>query len=117
MFVTDLSDLGLSKTLNYIILDAKLAMAFIKIQNVVINTSYVAAVKLDSRTSSGEKSVSVLIATPKFPLFQLESISQNLYHNEWIEFTGQAASALQDYFTSFNNVIDLSPQYQESSVM
>ncbi len=92
-------------------------MAFIKIQNVVINTSYIAAVKLDSRTSSGEKSVSVLIATPKYPLFQLESISQNLCQNEWIEFTGQAASALQDYFTSFNNVIDLSPQYQESTVV
>jgi hypothetical protein len=113
-----LPDSSLSKSLNYIILDAKLAMAFIKIQNVIINTSYVAAVKLDNRTSSGEKSVSVLIATPKYPLFQLESISQNLlYHNEWIEFTGQAASALQDYFTSFNNVIDLLPQYQESTVV
>jgi hypothetical protein len=116
-FCNEFTRLKFVKTLNYIILDAKLAMAFIKIQNVVINTSYVAAVKLDSRTSSGEKSVSVLIATPKYPLFQLESISQNLCHNEWIEFTGQAASALQDYFTSFNNVIDLSPQYQESTVV
>lgn len=92
-------------------------MAFIKIQNVIINTSYVAAVKLDSRTSSGERSVSVLIATPKFPLFQWESTSQNLYHYEWIEFTGQAANALQDYFTSFNNVIDLLPQCQDKSVV
>lgn len=91
-------------------------MPFIKIQNVVFNTSYVAAVKLDSRTSSGDKSVSVLIATPKFPLFEWESTSQSLYHYEWIEFTGQAANALQDYFTSFNNVIDLLPQYQESVI-
>ncbi|MBD2302193.1 hypothetical protein H6G80_21260 [Nostoc sp. FACHB-87] len=88
-------------------------MAFIKIQNVVINTSYVAAVKLDNQTSLGEKSVSVLMATPKFPLFQPDAITQNFYHYEWLEFTGQAANALQDYFTSFNNVIDLLPQYQE----
>jgi hypothetical protein len=96
-------------------------MAFIKIQNVVINTSHVAAVKLNHQTSSGEKSVSVLIATPKFPLFQGETIAaqnpQNLCHSEWIEFTGQAAIALQDYFTSFNNVIDLLPQHQESSIV
>lgn len=95
-------------------------MAFIKIQNVVINTSHVAAVKLNHQTISGEKSVSVLIATPKFPLFQGETIAQNpqnLCHSEWIEFTGQAAIALQDYFTSFNNVIDLLPQHQESSIV
>ena len=91
-------------------------MSFIKIQNVVINTNYVAAVKLDSRTSSGDKSVSVLIATPKFPLFnQWESTSQS-YHYGRIEFTSQVANALQDYFTSFNNVIDLLPQYQESVI-
>ena len=95
-------------------------MAFIKIQNVVINTSHVAAVNLDHQTSSGEKSVSVLIATPKFPLFQGETIAQspqNLCDSEWIEFTGQAAIALQDYFTSFNNVIDLLPQHQESGIV
>ncbi|BAZ22828.1 hypothetical protein NIES4073_37160 [Kalymmatonema gypsitolerans NIES-4073] len=95
-------------------------MAFIKIQNVVINTSYVAAVKLNHQTSSGEKSVSVLIATPKFPAFQGETIAQNpqnLCHSEWIEFSGQAAIALQDYFTSFNNVIDLLPQHQESGIV
>lgn len=93
-------------------------MAFIKIQNVVINTSYVAAIKLNHQNSSREKSVSVLIATPQVSLFQQETIAQNfqnLYHHEWIEFTGQAANALQDYFTSFNNVIDLLPQNQESS--
>jgi len=91
-------------------------MAFIKIQNVVINTSYVAAVKLENQTSLGEKSVSVLIATPQLPSFQWDTIAQNLYHYEWIEFPGQAATVIQDYFTSFNNVIDLLPQYQESSV-
>lgn len=91
-------------------------MVFIKIQNVVINTSYIAAVKLNNQTASGEKSVSVLIATPKFPLFQCENISENLYHSEWIDFTGQAANALENYFSSFNNVIDLLPQYQESIV-
>ncbi|BAZ49769.1 hypothetical protein I8748_15010 [Nostoc sp. CENA67] len=92
-------------------------MAFIKIQNVVINTSYVVAVRLDNQTSLGEKSVSVLIATPKFSLFQWDTIAQDICHYEWIEFTGQAANALQDYFTSFNNVIDLLPQYQESNAV
>jgi hypothetical protein len=93
-----------------------MAMAFIKIQNVIINTCYVVAVKLDSQTDSGEKSVSVLIATPKFPLFQKDADSQNLHHYEWIDFTGQAADALQDYFSSSNNVIDLLPQYQPSAI-
>jgi hypothetical protein len=92
-------------------------MAFIKIQNVVINTSYVAAVRLDTQTNLGEKSVSVLVATPQFPLIQWDTISQNLYHYEWMEFTGQAANVLRDYFSSFNNVIDLLPQYQESSAV
>jgi hypothetical protein len=91
-------------------------MAFIKIQNVVINTNYVAVVKLDNENSLGEKSVSVLIATPQFPSSHRDSIAQNLYHHEWIEFTGQAAIALQDYFTSFNNTVDLLPQYQASNV-
>lgn len=92
-------------------------MTFIKIQNVVINTSYVAAINLDSQTSLGEKSVSVLIATPKFPLIQWDTVAQNPYHYEWLEFTGQAANALQDYFTNPNNVIDLLPHYQESGVV
>ncbi|GAB1544276.1 hypothetical protein NUACC21_69520 [Scytonema sp. NUACC21] len=90
-------------------------MAFLKIQNVVINTNYVAAVKLNHHTNTGEKSVFVLITTPKFSLFSAETVSQNpqdLDYSEWIEFTGQAAIALQDYFTSFNNVIDLLPSYQ-----
>lgn len=92
-------------------------MAFIKIQNVVINTSYIAAVRLDTQTSLGEKSVSVLVASPQFPLILWDTIAENLYHYEWIEFTGQAANVLRDYFSSFNNVIDLLPQYQESSAV
>lgn len=92
-------------------------MAFIKIDNFVINTSYVAAVKLEDQTYSGENSVSLLIATPKFPLFQKEAISQNPYHYEWLDFTGQAANALRDYFSSFNNVIDLLPNYQQPTAI
>ncbi|AKG23069.1 hypothetical protein [Calothrix sp. 336/3] len=91
-------------------------MAFIKIQNVVINTSYIAAVKLYEETASEEESVSVLILIPKLPLLQWDSVSQNSLDYEWIEFTGQAAIALQDYFTSYNNVTDLLPQYQESCI-
>jgi hypothetical protein len=92
-------------------------MTFIKIENVVINTSYVAAINLDSQTSLGEKSVSVLIATSKFLWLQWNAVVQYLYHYEWIEFTGQAANALQDYFSNFNNVIDLMPDDQESGVV
>ncbi|MDJ0674812.1 MAG: hypothetical protein QNJ36_05450 [Calothrix sp. MO_167.B42] len=92
-------------------------MAFIKIQDVIINTSYVAAVKLDSQTSSGEKSISILITTPNFSLFSWEFMSENIAHSQWIEFTGQAANALRDYFTSCNNVIDLMPQYCEPNIL
>ncbi|WP_218596648.1 hypothetical protein [Chroogloeocystis siderophila] len=85
-------------------------MAFIKIENVVINTNYIAAIKLDNQTISGESSVSLLMATPKLPLFQIEGAFPNHYHYEWIDFVGREAKALKDYFTSFNNVIDLLPQ-------
>ncbi|MFS0513961.1 hypothetical protein ACEYW6_04440 [Nostoc sp. UIC 10607] len=91
-------------------------MTFIKIQNFVINNRYVAVVRLDNQTVPGDKSVSVPLATPQFSSFQWDTIAQNLYYYKCIEFTGQAAITLQDYFTSFNNVIDLLPQYQESSV-
>ncbi|MBW4685474.1 MAG: hypothetical protein KME40_10320 [Komarekiella atlantica HA4396-MV6] len=90
-------------------------MTFFKIQNVVINTSYIAAIRLENQTTSGEKSVSVLIAAPKFPLLQWDTIYQNMCDYEWIKFTGQAANGLRDYFTSFTNIVDLLPQYQESS--
>jgi hypothetical protein len=91
-------------------------MTLIEIQNVVINNSYIAVVRLDNQTGSGKKSVSVSLATLQFLFFQWNTIAQNLYYYKWIEFTGQAAITLQDYFTSFNNVIDLLPKYQESSV-
>ncbi|KYC42128.1 hypothetical protein WA1_19215 [Scytonema hofmannii PCC 7110] len=90
-------------------------MAFIKIQNVIINTNYVVAVKLNNQTSIGENSISVLISTPKFSLLSPETLSQDSQdscQDEWVEFTGQAAIALQDYFTSFNNVIDLLSNYE-----
>ena len=92
-------------------------MAFIKIQNVVINTDYIAAVRFNNQTGSEKKSVSVLVATPKYGLFEWETVSSNNRKEEWMEFTGQAAKALEDYFSSFNNVIDLLPQYQEKSLI
>ncbi len=88
-------------------------MAFIKVENIVINTNYIAAVKLDNETFSGEKSVSILLATPKFPLLQLEAAFPTPYHYEWLDFTGREAKVLRDYFSSFNNVIDLLPQQQK----
>ncbi|GAA6619330.1 hypothetical protein [Scytonema sp. NUACC26] len=90
-------------------------MAFIKIQNVIINTNYVVAVRLNNQTSIGENSISVLISTPRFSLLSPETLAQDcqdLCLDEWVEFTGKAAIALHDYFTSFNNVIDLMPNYE-----
>ncbi len=87
-------------------------MAFIKVENIVINTNYIAAIKLESQTYSGERSISILMATPKFPLLQVEATFPEPYHYEWLDFTGRAAKVLRDYFSSFNNVIDLLPQHQ-----
>jgi len=92
-------------------------MAFIKIQNVVINTDYIAAVRFNNQTGSEKKSVSVLVATPKHASFEWETVSSNNRKEDWMEFTGQAAKALEDYFSSFNNVIDLLPQYHEKSLI
>ena len=88
----------------------KLFMTFIKVGNIVINTNYIAAVKLENQTFSGEKSVSILLATPKFPLFQLQPVTTP-YHYEWLDFTGREAQVIRDYFSSFNNVTQLLPQY------
>ncbi|HEY9637875.1 MAG TPA: hypothetical protein V6D14_31070 [Coleofasciculaceae cyanobacterium] len=90
-------------------------MAFIKVGSVVINTLYIAVVKLDSKTLSGENGVSLLVAIPQVILLDDEAMSSNTYHYEWMEFTGKEAKALQDYFSSFNNVIDLIPPYQEAA--
>ncbi len=88
-------------------------MAFIKVENVVINTAYLAAVRFEGQMRSGDLSVALLIALPTHALFQTTApanTASNLYHYEWLEFTGDSARALQDYFSSFNNVVDLSPQ-------
>jgi hypothetical protein len=92
-------------------------MAFLKVGTLVVNTAYIAAVNLESRTLSGEKSVSLLVAIPKFIWMESESVSHNPYSYEWLEFTGKEAQVLQDYFSSFNNVIDLLPNYQEAAVV
>jgi hypothetical protein len=92
-------------------------MAFIKLENVVINTTYIAAVVLDSQTSAGESSVSLLVAAPNLPQFQKGLSSQLSPSYEWFEFTGEAASVLRDYFSSFNHVVDLLPHYQHSVAM
>lgn len=85
-------------------------MAFIKVENIVINTTYIAAARLEGKDSSGEERVSLLIAIPALPLFDQEADSNAAYHYEWINFTGDSAIALRDYFSSFNNVIDLLPK-------
>lgn len=87
-------------------------MAFIKVENLVINTNYIAAVKLENETRSGERCISILIATPKFPLLQVEAAFPNPYHYEWLDFIGREGMVIQDYFSSFNNVIDLMAQHQ-----
>lgn len=84
-------------------------MTFIKLENVVINTSYIASVRLEGQSRSGEPSVSLLIAIPASALRHQDGPAQGFYHYEWLEFTGDAAKALQDYFSSFNNVVDLLP--------
>jgi len=81
-------------------------MTFIKIENIVINTKYIVAVQLENKTRSGEKCVSLLIANPNFSL-------ANACQYEQIDFTGMQAVVLQDYFSSFNNVIELMPQPQK----
>lgn len=88
-------------------------MAFIKVGSFVVNTTYIAAINLENETLTGEKSVSLLVAIPKLFLFEPETVAQNPHHYEWLEFTGKEAQVLKDYFSSFNNVIDLLPNYQE----
>jgi hypothetical protein len=85
-------------------------MAFIKVENVVINTNYIAAVRLEGQNRAGEESVSLLVAIPMLPLFPQETSSNSSYQYEWLEFSGSSALALQDYFSSYSNVHDLLPQ-------
>ena len=88
-------------------------MTFIKVGNIVLNTSYIAVVKLKNEAISGEDSLSLLVAMPKFPLFDRESVTSTPHHYEWLDFKGREARALHDYFSSFNNALDLIPSYQE----
>ena len=92
-------------------------MTFIKLEDVVINTSYIASIRLEGESRPGEPSVSLLIAVPTGALLHQKGTAQGLYHYEWLEFTGDAARALQDYFSSFNNVIDLLPRRKTSPVL
>jgi hypothetical protein len=83
-------------------------MAFIKVDHVVVNTNYIAAVRLEGLTRTGTEGVSLLIAIPTTSFLQQEAATGS-YHYEWLEFTGASARALKDYFSSFNNVLDLLP--------
>lgn len=62
-------------------------MAFIKVENIVINTTYIAAIKLEGQNAAGEEIVSLLAAIPNFPLAQPQG-DGNACRYEWIEFTG-----------------------------
>lgn len=92
-------------------------MTLIKIENVIINTNYIVAIQLESQTCTGERCVSILLATPKFSLLKLQATYSNSYEHERMDFTGRQASVLQDYFSSFNNVIELLPQRQEQPAL
>ncbi len=86
---------------------------FIKINEIVINTNYIATIKLESQTYTGDRSISILMATPRFPLLAGADVtSPDLYHYEWLHFTGREAQGLRDYFSSYNNVIDLLPEQE-----
>lgn len=84
-------------------------MAFIKLDDIVINTACIAAIELECQTHSGDNGVSVLIAVPEFQFVQKSQVFHNPHHYERLEFTGRKAEALRDYFSSLNNVIDLLP--------
>lgn len=90
------------KTLKY--------MAFIKVDNMIINTTYIAAVRLEGQDPYGEEKVSLLLAIPTCSMRLQQSPPTSLFQYEWVDFTGFSAIALIDYFSSFNNVIDLMPQ-------
>jgi hypothetical protein len=87
-------------------------MAFLKLNEVIVNTSFVAAVRLEGCNRSGEARVALLIAIPTFPFSKQETPLSSSYQYEWLEFKGDEAKALEDYFSSYNNVIDLLPSQQ-----
>jgi len=59
-------------------------MTFIKIENIVINTSYIAAVSWKARLALEKEAF--LSATPKFPT--VKATYPIPYHYEWLDFTG-----------------------------
>lgn len=78
-------------------------MALMKTQNVVINTSYVVAIKLDNQTSWGEQRIFAFKATPKISLFQWDIFVKNLYHFAQFQLISPLTNSLPDNFTSFHN--------------
>lgn len=84
-------------------------MAFIKLDSVIVNTNFIAAVRLEGQNQAGEESVSLLIAIPAVTFSPMANAPNSSYQYEWLEFTGASARALKDYFSSFNNVLDLLP--------
>jgi hypothetical protein len=84
-------------------------MAFIKLDRIIVNTNFIAAVRLEGLNRDDEECVSLLIAIPIVSVSPLENVPNSSYQYEWLEFTGASARALKDYFSSFNNVLDLMP--------
>lgn len=87
-------------------------MAFIKVDNIIVNTNYIAAVRLEGLNRAEEESVFLLIAIPIASFPSQDKAANSSYQYEWLEFTGASARALKDYFSSFNNVLDLMPPRQ-----
>ncbi|MBV8884114.1 MAG: hypothetical protein JO235_08965 [Chroococcidiopsidaceae cyanobacterium CP_BM_RX_35] len=87
-------------------------MALIKIKNLVINTNYIAAVRLGNQDCSEGNSVFILLATPGFPPLQDSPNGISQYQYEWLEFKDREADVLRDYFDNFNyGVADLMLQH------
>jgi hypothetical protein len=84
-------------------------MTFIRVDNVVINTDYIAAVVLDDEMHSEEDRISLLIAVPQASRIQRQDSGNapTSTPSEWLDFTGESARILRDYFSSFNHVLDL----------
>jgi hypothetical protein len=84
-------------------------MTFIRVDNVVINTDYIAAVVLDDDVHSEEDRISLLIAVPQASRIQRQDSSNAPMStpSKWLDFTGETARILRDYFCSFNHVLDL----------
>jgi hypothetical protein len=77
-------------------------MVFIRVENVVINTDFVAAVVFhDDRPDW----IRLVMAVPRLPQIQQDGVKSESPCN--LEFTGATARSLRDYFTSLNHVVDL----------